>query len=416
MISDQFSSHSVKANRTLAIYENRLQQARQQECTEVLENQKLRKLIEDMLNSRANFNSFWSKTVKTVENRRKFLLDMIERSSQAFNEGADVIDSYKKIQSRRAVNHDSQVFEMTKMERQIDANHIMNVFLGLKGQFREMAPLEPREISRRQNFKYEYGTRLNLYNQVIENIKVTMGQADVTKAVEQYFHHENESFQIYQYINEMNHQIECLSNDMYESSIQIVSTQDFYKKKLENYDRRIADLHKKLNTEINQTLSLKNECNRVDSEISEYFGGIMDIMQIIKCDFSLVQTLLGDHKRITVFNLSEFISIFEARLNEVLASVHFDQRESPITIKSVERKQDTTVQTETIITTQQCAECAKGEMGETQFDEKTAVYPLQDEDVIENVCRKIKTTKIDSRMHNLSKCDLPHSGIVASRR
>jgi hypothetical protein len=117
-----------------------------------------------MLCDRAVFNYYWRKIVNNLRDRRKFLLDMIERSNQAFNQGAEFLDNLKKLKSRRMADSEFHISEMVNMDRKIDANQIMNMFLGGKGKKRILAPLEPREIRRRENFKIEYTNRLNLYN------------------------------------------------------------------------------------------------------------------------------------------------------------------------------------------------------------------------------------------------------------
>jgi hypothetical protein len=152
-----------------------------------------------MLFDRSVFNSFWTKTVRKIKDRQKFLLNMIERSSQAFNEGADTLDSYKKLQSRRAAEKDFHISEMIKMEREIDANETMSMFLGKKRKKRVIAPFEPREVQRRENVKLEYSNRLNFYSEIIENIKKYTGMPDVPKSVNYYLRGENNGFQIYQY-------------------------------------------------------------------------------------------------------------------------------------------------------------------------------------------------------------------------
>lgn len=406
----------------MEIFEGRVQTARQRECLLSTENGKLRELIKDMLFDRAVFNYYWSKIVKNLKDRRKFLLDMIERSNQAFNQGADFLDSLKKLQSRRAMDRDFHVSEMMNMERQIDANQIMNMFLGGKGKKREMAPLEPREVHRRNKVKDDYTNRLNLYNEIIENIKSFTGIPDIKKSMDFYMREENDGFQFYTYLNQMNHQIESLSNNYFKLSTEISASQDYYSQKLKYFDERIQSLHKQLHNEIDKTLKLRDERDKYENEIRRYLDNIMEILKILNCDFSPVESLLGDHKQVTVFNMHSFLSILEQRLNEVLAYVYCDQRkhieiltdDPKLIVKSLKRSVEETIPIEEIITTQQCAECAEGE-DVNRYDEKT-VYPLDYEAIKNSMQQKVESPEMAFRLHNLSKCNLPRSGIIAGRR
>jgi DNA-binding CsgD family transcriptional regulator len=406
----------------LEIYEGRVQTARQRDCSLTSENYKLRNLIKDMLFDRAVFNSYWRKIVKKLKNRRKFLLDMIERSNQAFNAGADFLDNFKKLQSRRMQDKEMAVSEMINMERQIDANEIMDMFLGGKGKRRFLAPLEDREIRRRDNFKENYSNRLNLYHSIIEDIKKLKGFDDIGKAMDVYLKEENDGFQFYNYLNEMNHQIEYLSNDYRKLSTNILGQKDFNTKKLEWYNQQIAQHNKDLENEINVTLKLKDEREKYETEIAKYLDTILEIMKILNCDLSSIQQHLGDHKKITVFNMQEFLALLENRANEVLAFIYCEQRkgsniladDSKFAVKSLKRNQDDPITIGEIIDTCQCAECAEGE-DVNRYDENL-VYPMDYETIREIVQRRAEAPEIAYRLHNLSKCNLPRSGIIASRR
>lgn len=388
----------------------------------ISENQKLRSLLDNMLIDRQIFNVYWSKIVGNLKDRRKFLLDMIERSNQAFNQGADFLDNFEKFQSRRANDRNFHISEMINMERRIDANEIMNIFLGGKGKKREMTPLEEREVRRRDDFKIDYTSRLNLYNGLIENIKKFTGIPDIVSASNRYLSEENDGFQFYTYFNELNHQIDFLSNNYFKLSTLILASQDYNARKVKYFDQCIGDLQKQFIVEINKTLKLKDDRDKRESEISKFLETIMEILKILDCDLSPVQKLLGNHKKVTVFNVHEFFSLLERRVNEVLAYVYCDQRKNAdllnddqkLIVRSLKRVEEEPVKLDDIITTQQCAECAEGE-DVNRYDDKI-VYPLDHETIKANMRKKVADPGMARRLHNLSKCNLPRSGIIAGRR
>lgn len=375
-----------------------------------------------MLCDRAVFNSYWLKIVNKLKDRRKFLLDMIERSNQAFNQGADFLDSFEKFKSRRALDRDFHMSEMIKMERQIDANQIMNMFLGGKGKKREMAPLEAREIQRRNKFKYDYTDRLSLYNGIIKNIQKFTGTLDIEKSIDFYLRKENEGFGFFSFLNELNHQIESLSKKHFDLSSKAVKSNDYNTHQLEFFEKRIDDLKKQFREDINTTLALKEDRDKHENKIAQFLDSILDILEILNCDLSTVQNRLGDYKKVTVFNVHEYLSLLEQRTNEVLAYVYCEQRKSTdlliddpkLIVKSLKRVENDVVAIEDIITTQQCPECAEGE-DVNRFDTKL-VYPLDHEAIKENMRKKVDAPEMAHRLHNLSKCNLPRSGIIAGRR
>lgn len=396
--------------------------ARQRESMQVLENQKLRQLLIDMLCDRAVFNLFWSKTVRNLKDRRMFLLDMIERSNQAFNQGADFLESFEKLQSRRLADRKFHISEMVKTERQIDANVIMKMFLGGKGKNREMAPLEPREVRRREDFKYDYTNRLNLYRNVIKNIKEITGNEDVTKNVDLYVREENNFHQCFNFLNEIKSQIYHLTNNLFEELTQLSTTKEDKDRTLNSFDTRIKNLQKSLSEESEKTLKMKSDRVKCEAEIGKYFDTVMDILKLLNTDLSSAEKMLGDQKNVNIHNVQDFLSILENRINVVLSFVYCEQRpktdifvEDPtLTVRSIKRNQEEPVNFEEVITTQQCAECAEAE-DVKRYDE-SIVYPLDHETIKSNMRKKVEGPLMTYRLHNLSKCNLPHAGIIAGRR
>lgn len=291
------------------------------------ENRKLRILLDNILIDRRIFNFYWSRVVDNLKDRRKFLLKLIERSNQAFNRGADLLDSFKRFQSRHVAEKNLHVSEMINMERQIDANQIMNMFLGVKGTRRELAPLENRVIKRRDDFKVEYTNRLNLYNGIIQKIKEFTGVSDILKA-KNFYMREVDGLEYDNYFYDLNRQIDVLSSNHFNLSAEILASQDYNTRKVKFFDQRIDDLEKQFSKEINKTLELKNERDKHEDEIGKFLDTIMEILKILKCDLSPLQKLLGNHKKVTVFNVPQFLSLLERRTNEVLAYVYCDQRKN----------------------------------------------------------------------------------------
>lgn len=421
-ISDNFAEHWRKANIKLENMKSRVEAARQREGKLAAESIELRKLITNMLFDRKVFNSYWSKLVGQLKNRRKFLLDMIDRSNTAYILGADILDNFKQIEARRLSNRNYHVSEMYKISGAIDANRTISKFLGGKGSKRRMAPLEQREVNRREKFKRECNEKMNLYGLIIEDIKKLVDTKSVEDAKDQFLKDENEGFQYYNYINELNFQIEKFATAYSKQSENIKDMKSYTQRKIQFYNQRIAELTKEFAQESEKTLKSKEELEKYEKNVSQLFDSLLEIMKILQCDFSSVQHLLGDHKNVTIFNLQQFFAILEKRLNEVIASIYCVQRknrgmldeDSKFFVKSLRRERGETVKIEDVIATQQCAECAESS-NVNRYDEEV-VYPLDHAAVRDKMRAIVQAPEIAGRLHSLSKCNMPRSVIVATQR
>jgi hypothetical protein len=65
----------------------------------------------------------------------------------------------------------------------------------------------------------------------------------------------------------MNRQIECLSNNLNKSSIEILAAQDFNSRRLKMFDQQIDELHKNLQIETNKTFKLRNQADQQNHEM-----------------------------------------------------------------------------------------------------------------------------------------------------
>lgn len=427
----KFAEHLKKANRQLEIYEGRVQQSRQRECTATVENERLRALLRDMLHDRAYFNNYWETMVKKLKDRKKFLLDMIEKSSQAFSQDADFMDNFKKLTKRRAQDREAAIADMLKMKRQIDANQIISTFLGGKGNKRLWAPLEEREIRRRNIFKKEYDERLNFYQHILNEIRtftkddtyvISKTQRVSTKSLKFLKLLDNNGFQLYNYLNELNSGIETTKFSLRKSTSR--ANVDINKRNETKafFEKRIEELHKQLNDEIEKTIKVKNSREKYDNQIRAHFNSLFEICEMLQCDLSDVKKLLGENDKITARNLPRFLLILEKRLNEMLSYVYCEERQGKdilmdsekMTVQSLKRPESPIVKLDDVIVTTQCPEC--GELEDVnRFDDKF-VACLGEKEVEKAMIEKYTKPELSSRMHTLLSCNLPRSGVIASRR
>lgn len=421
-VSDNFTDQWKKSEKRLETMNNRLHVSRKREGELEAEGCALRKLIVNMLFDRRVFNNYWSKLVGKLKDRREFLLEMIERSNTAYILGADILDNLKQIEARRQTNKNHNISAMYKITGAIEANETNSKFLAVKGSKRQPAPLELREVNRREVIKKEYNEKLNFYGLIIEEIKKFMGTDSIEKARDQFLKVENEGFQYYNFMNEINYQIEKFVTAYSKQSEGIRDMQTYTERKKEYYDKRIVELRQRFAIESEKTLKAKNELEKVEKTMMQHYESLLEIMKILECDLTPIQHLLGDHKNVYAFNLQDFFSILEKRLNEVIAIVYCAQRKSRgmlyedprLLVKSLRRENEKILQIEDAVSTQQCAECAESS-NVNRLDEDI-VYPLDPEVLRAKMRALVQAPQMAGRLHSVSKCKLPNSKAVATRR
>lgn len=185
--------------------------------------------------------------------------------------------------------------------------------------------------------------------------------------------------------------------------------------------RGVADLKAQLRQEGERTA----EVRRLDGAGSDQFGMYMrtigDLFARLGCDRERLDRQLGDQRLATEYNVTDYLAVLEARLNEVLNFVYQADREAGagrldpkrLVVRGVERSKNTGTHITDVVLVQQCAECAEGDVN--RYDEKV-VLPMERPEVLAIVREKTVTPEIQFRLHNLSKCRLPRSRALMGKR
>nr|XP_029721840.1 outer dynein arm protein 1-like [Aedes albopictus] len=411
-----FYNRVSKAKKRLATLEDRLYHMKKREATNISKNHKLKSVIKDMLVDRKLFHQHWRRMIDQLGYDKKFLIDMIERTILAFNQGEELCHKIDAVKSHAAREEKSQRQEMMELQRRINNDQKNHEFLRVKGFHRDMCDLDPREVRRRNMMKEDYGKKLELYQKIIEKTKLFCGVDEISQMIEKYQKQEDTFFAHFNYLNELNHQYEqlnCILMDLY------TNVDDLKEQKLRkevSQDRAFKELHEKLLKESEKSQKLQSTVKSNDSEILTQFEEIDEILLAVGYDRADVKNLLGEHRKVTKQNVKRFLAALEVKLNELLAVVytHLQPEDEPALRRPVARPSQEIIRMEEVVTTQQCAECAEGQ-DVNKYDE-AIVLPKEKSEIREGMKAKVKAPDMQYRLHNLSKCKLPRSRILVNKR
>lgn len=417
----QHNLNLKKAHRNLEILENRLDVSRKQECLCIAQNTKLRAFIEHMLYDRALFNKLWQKMMVQLCYDKKFLMDMVDRAVLAFHQGAELCNKFDTLRDKSMRDKRMHIVEMLDMIRNLDADHNLHTFLGAKQRHRELFDLESREYKRRQMFRDEHTTKTNFYNRVIDKITKFSDVENIQKAIEKFTKMDDEYFAHFNYMNNLNHQIEFLNECLRKIYTNIDAVGEYNTKKKKYQIDKVDKLNEQLATANTISIEVQTNADTTASNLQKYFETITMVFKTLRCDQTPLDIKLGDQSSATIFNVQQYLSIIEARLNTIINYVFYKERLEAdpkvnvmdLVVRGVERPKSDPTALEDIVLVQQCAECAEGEVN--RYDEEI-VYPMEMDAIRVKVRAKTEAPEIQYRLHNLSKCRLPRSRALVNKR
>ncbi|XP_037940474.1 coiled-coil domain-containing protein 63 [Teleopsis dalmanni] len=315
--------HKVK--KSVVKLENRLDVVNKK-CSDVLtENSKLREAINHMLQDRASFNEMWQSMVTQYNDGKKYILDLIDQSTLAFDQREELCNKLQVLKDRNENDKLMHIQEMREMQRRLEHDAKLQKFFDIKGQKRLNPELEQRELDKKLAQKENFEKQLIKYKEIVENMKTLYEEENTEKLATQFKRQEDENFALFNYVNELSHEVEVLhtatQNLSDEIELQKVDqAQKEFKQKTEAIDY--------LNTELERVESLSNEAKEQKSEINErlqnMLSGIEEIFKLLSCDDAPILNVLSSKAFLTVHNVKLFIGVIERRVNVIVNNINIE--------------------------------------------------------------------------------------------
>ncbi|XP_063703740.1 outer dynein arm-docking complex subunit 1-like [Culicoides brevitarsis] len=428
-----------KAKKDYDTFDQRLFVSRQREGILAKENRELQDYIRHMLVERENFHQNWDRLVQELGQNKRYLIDLIERSVLAFTRDEDWFAKIDGLEQRALISQNVHVSEILQLFRKLDADQIYQDYLGVKGFRREMMPLDEREVRRREYVETCLKEKLHQFWKIINKIKERYGVKNKStentddspksteekllllwKIIDQQKISKDGYFAHFKYLNEVYNSIELLNGRIVDKQKRISAVRDIQNNNKNAFTENYLSIFNELQKQKERTTEQQNAWKTSETQLLNYLSIIHDMFKLLNCDTSFIESLLGDKKSVTNFNIKLFLSTLEATMNKILAYIYYCETKSKVpasrrTVRTQQRAASRKIIAihETVNTTQ-CSECAERE-DVNRYDE-TIVLPSAAATVKERVKQRVKANELEYRLHNLSKCRLPKSRILVNKR
>ncbi|EDW96991.1 coiled-coil domain-containing protein 63 [Drosophila yakuba] len=320
-----------KVQKSVVKLENRLDVVNKK-CSDVLtENSKMRDAINHMLQDRANFNDMWQSMVTQFNEGKKFIMDLIDQSTLAFDQREELCNKLTVLKDRNENDKVMHIQEMREMQRRLEHDAKLQKFFDIKGQKRLNPELEQRELDKKQSQKETYEKRLLEYKEIIEKIKLLYNEEDADRLVAQFKRQEDENFALFNYVNELSHEVEVLNDSTQELQDEIErqkseQTEKELKLKTEALDYLNAEKER-----IEQLAEETREKKRTLSiRLEQLLKGIEDIFRQLACDDAPILNVLSTKTFLTVHNVKLFIGVIERRVNLIISAINIEDNSNKI--------------------------------------------------------------------------------------
>ncbi|CAF3604620.1 unnamed protein product [Rotaria sp. Silwood1] len=212
-----FNANVRKQERVL---ENRLDTALKRFNSLLTTNSLLRSEIDNLRNERERYENLSQKSENELRDLRVQLVECIERSVTSYEQRKDANAKAIILQTKAETDKLTAEGEMRELERQISHDRKLRDFMKLKSQerqedeglvtYRKRREAEANEKRRKEKEEHS----VEAYESKFKQIQNINGEQDLDKLVDKFIEVEDKNFALFNYINELNNQIEMLQEQI----------------------------------------------------------------------------------------------------------------------------------------------------------------------------------------------------------
>lgn len=316
-----FAAHSKKKEK---VFENRLDHALKSFNTILTQNSRLRDEIDNLRVERNRFEDLQKKLEKELQILRKDIAEVIENSTQAYDHREEAQAKMVLMRDKEDKDKVQLNTELKELIRVIDHDKKLKEFMKIKTQERQedeelvswRKKKEAEAQEKRRKEKEEHS--VEAYEAKFKEIEQITGENDLDKLVERFIQVENKNYALFNYVNELNNQVESLQeqidqiqNDMKQFEKQGIEMEEQRKQILKELEQKYRN-----STQLAEEYEEKIKANKKILDQSRI--GIQSLFTKINCDRSQIDILLLSKEGVTETNMSQYLGIIDSRTDELL--------------------------------------------------------------------------------------------------
>ncbi|XP_037295740.1 uncharacterized protein LOC115451629 isoform X2 [Manduca sexta] len=423
----QLDERRCQSEHRLVSTENQLETAMLRFNAVQFENKKIREEIEHMLQDRAIFNQAWSKMMHALNKGKKFLTDLFESSTLAYDQRDEWCAKLRSVQEKGKMDQMLQMQEMRELQRAFDNELKVFNFLAKKGLIRINEKQEEREAEQKRLEEEETIKQYDIHVKILEEITSYTLETNISKIIEDFVKREFHNFSIYQLLTEFCAENEVLTRDVQKIKRDIVDRRDWNEMMESKREEKLNKLRQQVEEQKSRTETLRSKVEGKVQLLTTTMEKIGELFKMLDCSLDPFQKLLGD-KGPTLQQLNLSLHLIADKIKENIEIVYYFERVLQKKLKSsASRLKKYTVYAEpsgrftpvpinVMVPADPCPACVEArwlsrvcDAPETPLDRQRSVRALRELAADPAFVRS-------DRVHALPQCRVPASRLILARR
>mmetsp|Transcript_12925 Transcript_12925/g.33232 ORF Transcript_12925/g.33232 Transcript_12925/m.33232 type:complete len:540 (-) Transcript_12925:7-1626(-) len=318
------------------VLENRLDKALVKFNEALAYNKQLREEIDNLRRERVVFDQINAKLAKELHEKKKEMAQIIEISNIAY-EARDQAQNEMSLLKAHADKEQAQfeqewrelgrVLEQDrKLKERMAGQDRGRITADEEGNLRKNLAKGNWNVAKDKAAQKASLDRVQSFEEAFQQIKAATGIDNIDELVQTFIDAEDQNFSLFNYVNELNNEVEKLEEQIAEIKGEI----EKYKGQGGQNDRQRKKLLKDLEDRLASTEARAEQYEakalKAAKTVSQLEHGIQSIFNKIGCDKSALSDMLGT-TGVTESNMMQYLGIIEQRTNELLQLYHTHAKE-----------------------------------------------------------------------------------------
>ncbi|XP_048001612.1 outer dynein arm protein 1-like [Leguminivora glycinivorella] len=408
----------------LVATENKLETANRRFNAVQHENKQIREQIEHMLKDRAIFNQNWSKMMAALCKGKKFLTDLFESSSVAYDQRDEWCTKLRSLTEKGRVDQTIQVQEMRDLQKAYDHEMKTYKFLAAKGVMRvnESVDIKQEEMQRKKEEQWQ--EELDYHTNLLKDIENYTEETNAQRIIEAFEKTEQENFSVYKLLTFFCAENIVLSKELGKIRREIADREDFNESVEVKQRENLEQLTRKLGEVKSRTETLRAKEREKNKLLETNIDKISDIFRMLDLSLEPFQNLLGD-KQPSLNQLGLTLCLINDKTKELIETAYYLERKASkrslstrkkYTVQQPHMKELTPLPMNLLVPADPCPACTEArwfsrisEALEAPLSRDGAILAL-------NALAAEPAYERSDRIHQLQDCRLPASRIVLAKR
>jgi coiled-coil domain-containing protein 63/114 len=325
-----YATTQMETQKKIRTMENRLSKQNNKYNTTLTRNAQLREDIEKLRNERSIFNGLYVRMDEELEKLRHQKAELTEQATVAYDQRDEANSKCTALKDKNDKDRIQFEMETRDLQRVIHHDNRLREFMNTKAN--ERLEWRRQEEERRKMHgsageiaRKQQSQQIHTYEEAFKRIREITQKDDLDLIVNEFVKHEDENFAFFQYVSELNNQVETL----YEEIEQIREEIRKYRAEETALESERQHILKGLEIEMAHK---KEEADKAESRLTEVNKildqlrtGVKSLFTKIGCDDSVILDMLGGDSDVTDRNLMLYMGSVEQRTNELLAVEYYIQ-------------------------------------------------------------------------------------------